>query len=126
MNNYKELINDCKGILTEGGFIARMSRIEVYHTLGGRIVEDKSYRKNKKGNKELIKKIANQLQTSHRLLYYAIKFYKKFPNLDLLPEGKDISWTAIVVKYLTKKKEKDTELVPDTKCPFCGKWFIRT
>ena len=124
MNNYKELINDCKGILTEGGFIARMSRIEVYHTLGGRIVEDKSYRKNKKGNKKLLKKLASKLQTSHRLLYYAVKFYTKFNSIDMIPEGKDISWTQIVNKYLTNSKKKRE--TPDTKCPFCGKWFIKT
>ena len=125
-NNFKLLIDDCRGILTEGGFLARMSRVQVYYTLGGRISEDIFYKKHKKGNKELIKRIANQLQTSHRLLYYAIKFYKKFPDLDLLPEGKDISWTQIVAKYLTTKKEKkNKELTPDIKCPFCNKWFVK-
>ena len=126
MNNYKGLVDDCKGILTEGGFIARMSRIEVYHTLGGRIVEDSNYKKYKKGNKELIKKLASDIQTSHRLLYYAVKFYQMFPDLSLLPEGKNVSWTEVVSTYLTTKKErKDKELQPNTECPKCGHWFVR-
>lgn len=122
-NAYKKLVKDCEGILTEGGFVARMSRVEVYHTLGGRIVEDNAYLKHKKGNRELIKKLASDIKTSRRLLYYAIKFYSKFPDLALLPEAKDISWTGILNKYLTTKKEK--EKLPDTQCPHCGKWFIR-
>lgn len=119
-NKYKELIEDCQGILTEGGFVARMSRVEVYHTLGGRIIEDTFYKEFEKGNTKFLADLAKNIGTSTRTIYYAVKFYQLFPDLALLKEGKDLSWSKIVEKYLTKSKEKVTRTLF---CEVCQRSF---
>lgn len=85
----EELIN----ILTEYGFQARWAEIEKWWNIGKVMVEN---------NIKLTKlaEIANQLEIDEEDLWDAILFYKKFPDLNLLPEGKDVSWYKIKEKYL--------------------------
>jgi len=106
---YQLLIDDCKSIIVEGEFTSRFALIECYHAVGKRISEEKNVS---------IKKLARDIQRSERTLRRSVQFYKKYPDLSLLPEGKNISWHKIVNKYLpetTKKPEKKL-----TKCPRCG------
>lgn len=97
---YQSLIDDCKSIVTEAVFNSRWELIAGYHALGKRIATDDSFQKHSKGNKVACKGLARNLSMSERTLYYAIQFYQKYPSLDALPEGKNISWTKILTKYL--------------------------
>ena len=44
-DEYNLLVDDCKAIITEGIFRSRQELIEMYQGLGGRIINDKLYKK---------------------------------------------------------------------------------
>jgi hypothetical protein len=63
------------------------------------------------------------MAVSERKLWYAVKFFDRFPDLAKVPEGKVISWHKIKTKYLTegKKEDKECEHDPITICRKCKK-----
>jgi hypothetical protein len=108
INEYQLLIDDCKSIIVEGEFTSRWSLIETYHAVGKRISEEKEVS---------IKKLARDINKSERTLQRSVQFYKKYPDLALLPDGKNVSWHHIVNKYLpdTLKDKKEIH-----RCEICG------
>lgn len=113
------LIEECKAIVTEYGFTSRFSKIEGYHTLGLRILEDNdNLERSKIYGKGVVQGLSAALGMSPRTIHYAINFAQKFPDLSLLPEGKDISWTKIIQKYLPDNPQPETKKVKV--CPYCG------
>ena len=115
MEWYEELIDECQGIVTEYGFTSRWSRVEGYHLLGQRIVQAESMYESTYG-KGLVEKVAKAIKVSPRTVNYAVQFAKKFPDLSLLPEGKNVSWSGIIDKHLTENKTKPIYTV----CQYCG------
>ncbi len=128
-SDYKQLVEDCRAILTERSFNARMEIIEGYHELGERIVNDPLYQPRK--SRAFLHRVAKDLGIADRTIYYAVAFYKKFPQLDKVPGGKNISWRQIRIQYLTsgkrkgqKKKEEKKQLKHIiVRCPRCGHRF---
>jgi len=96
------LIDDCRTIICEKGFIARWELIEMRHALGERLLQTEEYAP----LSETLQRVARELNVKIRSLYYAVQFAKKFPDLNSLPEGKNVSWRAICLKYLPEHKEK--------------------
>lgn len=128
---YQNLVDDCKTIIVERSFRAKMEIIEGYHELGERIETDINFKKWSDKRGEAIRQLANDIKIGVRTLYYAIQFYNKWPELcnafQSFTEGKDkISWFQIVNKYLTEPKENKTEspVTQCVKCPKCGWEFI--
>lgn len=106
--SYQQLVEDCRVIVVESEFVSRWSLIEGYHALGKRIAEEKSV---------TVTQLARDIQKSRRTVERSIQFFKKYPDLSLLPEGKNASWHQIVNKYLpetTREFEK-----PMMECPKC-------
>ena len=105
MNNeqwFTSLIEDCKDIAVEMGFASRWALVEGYHLLGERILQDET--RLTQGGSTLRQKIASLAKfigKRERSLYYAVQFVKKFPDLNALPEGKNVNWYYIINKYLT-------------------------
>jgi hypothetical protein len=104
---YQALIEDCRTILGEGVWTARMELIIAYGRLGRRILEDPLYQKYQRGNQEFLRELASDSGISYATLLRAVQFYKKYeidsPESEgwkLLPEGKNISWHKIVKNYL--------------------------
>jgi len=100
---YDYLIDDCKSIIVETNHIIEWTRLEKYHELGKRILQDTD----KAPHKELVQHVAQDLSLSTRTIYYAVQFAKQYPSLANLPEGKAISWRKMVNKYLPKKEARD-------------------
>lgn len=101
---YTNLIEDLKDVFVETGFASRWALIEGYHKVGERIVQDEYKTSN------LVQRVADDLKKSKRSIYYAVQFFKKFPDLNLLPEGKNTAWRDITQKYLPEApKELDDE-----------------
>jgi hypothetical protein len=86
-------IRELNYILVEYGFQARWVEIEKWWNVGKVLTENDI-------NSVSLSKIADELEIDEGELWDAILFYKKFPSLDLLPEGKDVSWSKIKEKYL--------------------------
>ena len=104
---YIELCEDCRDIVTETEFTSRWALVEGYHLLGKRILQE-SDKLNKLSNSGIDYKaqIATDINRSSRTVYYAVQFAREYPDLNLLPEGKDCSWHKVVNKYLTDGTEK--------------------
>ena len=109
--HYKRLVNDCREIITEFGFTHRWALIELYWSLGKRI--------NAEGNSVTVTKLAEDLNKSERTIYRAIQFHKMYPDMNMLPEGKNTSWHVIVNKYLPEPNGEKKPIM--ISCPFCGK-----
>ena len=75
--------------------------------LGERIVTDEHYQEYAKGNKSSVQDLARNTGKSYRTLAYAIQFYEKYPNLDEVPEGKNITWNKLITIYLAEPKEDE-------------------
>ena len=99
------LIEECKDILTEAVFTSRWSLVEGYWTLGQRLREETS------DMTKIVQLVAVGLRIKERTIWYAIQFFDKYPSLDTIPEGKNISWHKICNKYLPEPKEpKEKEI----------------
>ena len=104
---YSSLIDELQDIITEKVFEHTFSLIECWHLVGTRILqENDSFERSKIYGEKIVQRIAKSLNKKTRNFYYAIKFAKLYPDLDLLPEGKNVSWNHIINKYLTDGTEK--------------------
>jgi N6-adenosine-specific RNA methylase IME4 len=114
---YNLLIDDCKNIITEAVHNSRWDLIQGYHQLGERIVTDSEYKKWEQNRAwAVLQRVAKAIGISNRTLYYAIQFYEKYPSLDTVPEGKNISWKKIVTLYLPQPKDNKLDIpIPDGK-----------
>ena len=120
---YEHLVEECKAIITEAVFTSRWALVEGYWTLGKRIRTDLSFTKFAKANLTSLQDLANNLSLSQRTLYYSLQAYDKFPKLDLIPEGKNISWNKLITIYLPESlaNEKELDILElENHCPKCG------
>lgn len=126
---YQYLIDDLKSIVTECEFSARWAVVEKYHAIGKRILEESD----NMPLIELCNAVSKELGLSQRSMYHATEFATKYPDLHLLPNGKNVSWHKIVTNLLPeksrKKKPKPSPTLPETykefvhnyPCIKCGK-----
>ena len=103
---FQELIEDIEGRLIEGVFNSRWELISCYHSVGKTIV-DYIEETGAGTDSEVCHAVAQASGKSQRTIYNAIQFYRKYPNLDKLPEGKNISWHKICNNYLPEHKEAE-------------------
>jgi len=110
---YDHLIEDLKDIVVEHEFAARWALVEGYHSLGARILENNSnFEREKIYGLDIVQRVAISLQKRPRTIYYAVKFATLYPDLNLLPEGKNLSWHHIINKYLTGGQVKSIKISP--------------
>ncbi len=115
-------MDDCQTIMTEAVYQSRWALIEGYHQLGKRILEEHdNFERAKVYGEKIVQGLAESLNMSSRILWYAIQFVKKYPDLNNVPEGKNITWNKIITNYLTTQKEPDQPVQDYTpRCPQCG------
>jgi len=112
---YEDLIEECKDIITEAIFTSRWALVEGYHQLGERIVTENNLDRKEIYSKNILQGLAKSIGMSERTLYYAIQFYEKYPKLDTVPEGKNITWNKLMTKYLPKSENKIILPLPEGK-----------
>ncbi len=112
---YSSLIDDLNETITEGVFTSRDILIETYHDVGKMLRETSD--KQSIPISTLVNGCAERMEVSDRTLWYAVKFFNKYPDRSVLPLGKNLSWAKIKNKYLTEGGEKE----PKKKtCWSCG------
>ena len=105
---YGSLVEDCKAIICEHGFIARSEVIKAKWELGERLANDTEYVKHAKGE-GFVRQVAVDLGVSEPAVYQSLKFYELFPEFDKvesLPEAKSLTWHKIVQEHLGVKNDK--------------------
>lgn len=100
---YQLLVEECKAIFTEATFTSRRALVEGNWNVG------KTLREHPNFNTKLLQDLAVNIGISERNLWYSLQLYDKYPDLNRLPEGKNISMNKLITKYLPEKK---TEQVP--------------
>jgi len=103
---YESLVDEIRAMVTEKVFAARWEMIELYHGIGRLLATDSEYQKHARGNGALLKRVSQSTNVAERDLYRSIQFYTMFPDLDKLPDGKNISWNKIVNNLLPAGDEK--------------------
>lgn len=121
---YRDLVEDCQEIITEAVFQSRWALVDGYHQLGMRIRNDQGFVEYAKGNTKALQDLAIKIRTSERTVYYALQFYDKYPSLDKVPEGKNISWNKLITKYLPETTREIQEYENWIECPHCHEKFI--
>lgn len=118
----EDFIEELKAAFIEGEFSSRMTLIETYHVVGKMICTQLQGSRN-----ELLHELSPKVGKSVRSLWYAAKFYEVYPDLQLLPEGKNVSMNKIITKYLTTSKQEECthpedqiEIISFKKCKSCG------
>jgi site-specific DNA-methyltransferase (adenine-specific) len=109
---YNELVEDCKAIITEAIFTSRWALVQGYWELGQRIREDKLAQEYSKGNKTFVTDLSRNIKVGYRDIYRALQLYDKYPDINNIPEGKNISWNKLITKYLPDIKEKEAPPLP--------------
>lgn len=108
---FYELAEELKGIITESVFNSRWELISGYHRVGKMIVEKEA--EFPKGI-DSIGAISKAVGQSRKTILRCVLFAKKFPDLDALPGGKNISWHRLVNEFLPENKkpklDKDAKL----------------
>lgn len=112
---YSQLIDDLNQTITEGVFTSRDILIETYHSVGKMLRE--ASEKHNTNISVLVYDSAEKMEVSDRTLWYAVKFFDKYPDRSVLKEGKNISWQKIKSKYLTESTEKEPT---EKRCPNCN------
>jgi N6-adenosine-specific RNA methylase IME4 len=102
---YISLVEECKAIITEAVFTSRWALVEGYHGLGERVVTDTNLNRKDVYGKNILTRVSKSIGVHERDLYRAIQFYKKFPDLDALPGGKNMTWKKVIALLPEPKKE---------------------
>src|SRR3990167_924422 len=115
---YNALVDDCKAIVTEAVFVSRWALGEGYWSLGKRIREDENWQKWEQSADSSFQDLGNAIGVSKSTLYYALQAYDKYPDIQKLPEGKNISWNKLITKYLPQPKKDAAPLTEAQKAAF--------
>ena len=103
---YKELVDDCQGTITEGIFAHRWALVKVYHDVGTRIIEEaENFDRAKIYGRNIVQNLAKSIGRSTRWIYYAIAVAEEWPDINDVPDGKNVSMNKLITKYLTPPKD---------------------
>lgn len=106
---YRIFIDELKASITEGVWASRFELIKCYHEIGQMITSQRY---------ATIQQISKDSTIPERTLQQCVQFYKKYPNIEKLPMGKNISWHKIVNQLLPEHKDKPIEEF--VVCPTCN------
>jgi len=107
---YVALIEEGKAIITEAVFSSRWALVEGYWNLGKRIREEENLKREDIYGQKILQGLAESIGISGRSLYYALQTYDKYPDIQTIPEGKNITWNKLITKYLPKPKNESIPL----------------
>jgi len=109
---YSQLIEELNSIVdgvVESRFNYSWELIECYHQIGARLLQENSnFERSQIYGEKITQRVAKSIGRSKRTLDYAVQFARLFPDLNLLPEGKNIHWRHVINKYLTTGEKKST------------------
>jgi hypothetical protein len=107
---YINLIEDLRDIVVERSFSANWEKILGKHEIGKRILEEyPNFERKYIYGKDIAGVVAESLNCSRRDINRCIRFARKYPNLNLLPAGKNVSWNKIIREYLPIKKGEEND-----------------
>ena len=88
-------IDEFVDLYVEDSFHVRWTEIEFYHDLGMALSEVQD-----------LKPYAKAIKKHESFLKTCVEFYKKYPNLNEAPFGKDISWSRLRKEFQNEKRPR--------------------
>ena len=88
-------VEEFTDLYVENSFHVRWTEIEFYHDLGMALLEVQD-----------LKPYAKAIKKHESFLKTCVEFYKKYPNLNEVPFGKDISWSRLRKEFETEKRPR--------------------
>ena len=88
-------IEEFTDLYVEDSFHVRWTEIEFYHDLGMALLEVQD-----------LKPYAKSIKKHESFLKTCVEFYKKYPNLNEAPFGKDVSWSRLRKEFETEKRPR--------------------
>ena len=88
-------IEEFTDLYVEDSFHVRWTEIEFYHDLGMILAEAQD-----------LKPYAKSIKKHESFLKTCVDFYRKYPVLNNLPYGKDISWSRLKKEFETEKRPR--------------------
>jgi len=117
---WEYVVEQIKATVTEAVHNSRWTLIEGYWNVGKLL-------RGEFGEKDLTKTLTAlsvEVNLSKRTLWRALACYDKYPDINNLPGGKNITWWKLVTKYLPDSP-KEPEVKPSMiKCPKCGGYYL--
>jgi hypothetical protein len=119
---YQILVDDVVSAFKEKLYNSRSELIEG-HWMVGQLIREYP----EEATTKFLQDLAVDTGISERTFWYALKLFDTYPDLQKLPEGKNISWNKLVTKYLTEPQKEEFKVVDQNliKCPNCGFQFSR-
>lgn len=119
-NWYQQLVDDCRQHSIEALTASKWIVICAFHAIGSRILQERE-RFEQKGIKEagVADKVAKSTGINRQYVYDSINFARKFPDLNMFPGDKAMSWNKVRQQYLLTEEQKEKEK-KDKLCPKCG------
>ena len=119
------MIDECKSLLIEAKTASNWVIICAYHSIGSAIND---YQKHFEGRglygQKIAEKVARSMGVNRRYIFDAMRFAKKYPDLDTFPGDKSMHWARVRDTYILDNVEKDKEKqARKKKCPSCGTEF---
>lgn len=94
-------VEECDALICETVFASRWDLVEGYWKLGKLIREGAL----ETPITQFTEQLAVRLKRSQRFLWYCVQAYDRYPDLSMLPEGKNISWHKIIKRLENKGDE---------------------
>ena len=108
---YQALVDECKAIITEAVHNSRWDLIEGYWNLGKRIREENNLKREDIYRKKILSDLSKSIEIGERTVYRAIQAYDKYPDINTLPEGKNITWNKLITIYLPEVNLPTKEII---------------
>lgn len=107
---YIHFLEELQATVYEGEYNARWELLKTYHAVGKLITEHtENFNHAEVYSSRIYDIVAEDIKKSKSTVFKAVQFYQKYPNaltdVSSLPEGKNISWSKLVSKYLPEPKE---------------------
>jgi len=110
---YAALIEECRAIITETIFNSRWALVEGYHALGERILQEHdNFERSKIYGEKIVSGLKESLGVSGNTIWRAMQFAKKYPDLNTVPEGKNITWNKLCNRYLPAPRKVNAGIEP--------------
>ena len=119
-NWYQDLVDECRGHIVEARTASAWTLIVAYHAVGCRIISEKKRFEDKGVYGEgIADKVAKSIGINRQYVFDAVRFAEKYPDLNMFPGDKSLTWNRVRQQYLMTAEQKEKE-EKSKLCPNCG------
>lgn len=117
---YQELVDTCRSHIIEARTASAWTLICAYHAVGARILSEKQ-RFEGKGvyGEKIVDKVSKSIGINRQYVFDSVRFAEKFPDLNMFPGDKALTWNRLRQQYLWSDEQREKELA-SKKCPNCN------